>query len=44
MSMNGLQSGLISQGRLMSVVSGPSVPLSTPISLNTANAMVLTMA
>ena len=44
MSMNGAQRGLISHGRLISVVSGPRVPLSTPMSLNTARAIVLTMA
>ena len=43
-SMNGLHSGFISHGRLMSVVRGPRVPLSTPISLKTAKATVLTMA
>ena len=44
MSMKGLQRGLMSQGRLMRVVSGPKVPLSTPRSLKTARAMVLTIA
>ena len=44
MSMKGLHSGLISQGRLIRVVSGPSVPLSMPRSLKTASATVLTIA
>ena len=44
MSMKGLQSGLMSHGRLIRVVSGPRVPLSTPRSLKTARALVLTMA
>ena len=44
MSTRGLQRGLTSHGRLISVVSGPSVPLSTPRSLNTARATVLTRA